>query len=349
MDGSGIEPALRAWTRFACRGWRDEGVATPRGSPPAAGIERLGLAPLLFRALRDRQDARAGLFAAAYHRAAGQNLALFGPMARARDTLLDHGITPLLIKGGAFLLRHAPGDLGVRALADLDVLVGPERFDEALARLTEAGWRRLVPALRYSSRVAPAIALVSTGARGISTQLDLHRHLAQWPLLKELPARAIAQAETVGGWPMISVAHSVLLVAAHRTRHAFANDARDLVDLAAAVTAIDDAAWARVVEEGAGLGLTGALYAVMRQAAWWLDEEDGAIARRAAALRSRLHPARAALLDRLADPAFVLARSSPWAGPLGRNFGVFPAAFHAPWRSLVAAIVFLPRRALEGR
>lgn len=348
MGGPGIEPALLEWARFAYRGWRDEGVSAPSGSPPAAGIECLGLGPLLHRALRHRRDARAEAFAVAHQRAAGPNLALVGRVARARDALLAHGITPVLIKGGAFLLRHSPGDLGVRALADFDLLVGPERFDEAFARLAEAGWRRLVPALTHSSRVAPAITLVTTDARGISVQLDLHRHLAQWPLLKEFPARVIAQAETVGGWPMSTVAHSALLVAAHRARHAFANDARDLVDLAAASHAMDDAAWVRVEDEGAELGLTGALYGAMRQAAWWLDEEGGPGARRAAAVRARLGRGRVALLDRMADPRFVLMRSSPWAGPLGRNFAVFPAAFHAPWRSLVAAAVFLPRRVMEG-
>lgn len=349
MTGPGIEPALREWARFAFRGWRDEGVPAPAGSPPAAGIERLGLGPLLHRALRDRRDARAEAFAVAHQRAAGPNLALVGRVARARDALLAHGITPVLIKGGAFLLRHSPGDLGIRALADFDLLVGPERFDEAFARLAESGWRRLVPALRHSSRVAPAITLVSTDARGVDVQLDLHRHLAQWPLLKEFPARVISQAETVGGWPMSTLAHAALIVGAHRARHAFANDARDLVDLAAASHALDDGAWARVAGEATGLRLTGALHGALRQAACWLDEEDGPLARRAAFLRSHLGRARAALLDRMSDPAFVLTRSSPWSGPLGRNFGVFPAALHAPWRALVAAAVFLPRRVVEGR
>jgi hypothetical protein len=234
-------------------------------------------------------------------------------------------------------------------MADFDLLVGPEPFDEAFAALSEAGWRRASPELQFSSRVAPAVTLVTKDAGGVAVQIDLHRHLAQWPLLKEMPARVVAGAEAPGGWHLPSPLHAALVVGLHRTRHAFANDARDLTDLAVTSSTLTDELWGDVVREARLLGLTGALYAVVRQAAWWFGSDGDALTTRAVALRARLGGLRVALLDRMAAPAFALTLSSPWSGPLGRNFGVFPAAFHSPVRSVVAAMVFLPRRVVERR
>lgn len=342
-------PELREWTRFAWQGWHDATTRAPAGAPPSAGLRRLGLAPLVFRLLRRRDDERAAGFGDSHRNTAGSNLLLFARAARARDVLAQRAIVPVLIKGGAFVLRSSPNDAGVRAFADLDLLVGPARFDEALAALTAAGWRRGDPALRYSSRVAPAVALVTADPSGLPAQLDLHRHLAQWPLLRALPARVMAGAEPIGGWSVCSTRHAVLVAALHRARHAFANDARDLFDLWVSASGIDEEGWNGLVQEAAAFGLTGALYGAMRQAAWWFGGEDDVVTRRARSLRAPLGRLRAALLDRMAAPAFALTQASPWSGPAGRNFGVFPAAFHAPFASLVAAVVFLPRRVMEGR
>ncbi len=345
----GVEPALREWTRFAWRGWRDATAPAPAGPPPVEALRNLGLAPVVFRLLRRRDDARAAAFGDSHRNTAGSNLLQFARVARARDALAARGITPVLIKGAAFVLRYSPGDAGVRAFADLDLLVGPARFDVALEVLTTSGWRRGAPGLRYSSRVAPAIALVADDPSGMPVQLDLHRGLAQWPLLRRLPAKVMAAAEILGGWPVCSARHLALVAALHRARHAFANDARDLFDTMVATGGLDDASWAGLMEEAAAEGLTGALYGTMRQAAWWFAADEDAALRRVAALRRALGPVRRALLDRMADPALPLTRSSKWSGPAGRNFAVFPAAFHAPFASLVAAAVFLPRRVIEGR
>ncbi len=338
---------LGAWTRFVARGWRDPSVAAPGCDLPAADLVRLGIGPLAYRVLRDRGDARALQFEPHHRRASLQNLATVARVAPARELLGSRGITPVLIKGGAFLLRHSPSDLGVRAMADFDLLVGPERFDEAFAVLTEAGWRRASPELKYSSRVSPAVTLFSADAHGATVQIDLHRHLAQWPLLKELPAVVIAHAEEQGGWVLPSARHAALIVALHRARHAFANDGRDLLDLAVSTSGIDDSGWAAVLDEARALGVTGALCGAMGQAAWWFGGDGDPLACRSLALRARLGHVRVALLDRMAAPACALTQTSPWSGPVGRNFGVFPAAFDAPLRSLVAAAVFLPRRVME--
>lgn len=338
---------LRAWTHFAWRAWRDPDVEPPRVALPIEDVRLLGLGPLVFHALRARGDERAAGLTDLHRASAGANLVAFARVARARDALRQHGIAPVLIKGGAFLLRHSAVDVGVRTLADLDLLVEGARFDEALEVLRADGWHAAFPGRARSGRVAPAIGLLAAGAGGAAVQLDLHRHLTQWPLLRALAPRVLAGAETVGGWAVPTARHAVLIVALHRARHAFANDARDLFDLAADATSLGDDGWRSVVEEAEELGLTGALYGALHQAAWWLG--DAGIARRASGAGERLGPVRRRVIARMADPSFVLTQRSPWMGPLGRNLGVFPAALHAPFASLAAAALYLPARAIEGR
>jgi hypothetical protein len=182
---------------------------------------------------------------------------------------------------------------------------------------------------------------------GAEVQLDLHRHLAQWPLLSGLPAEVLQRSEVVNGWRLPSLADAALVLAVHRARHAFANDARDLVDLRHNLAELDDRAWDQLAVDARRLGLTGALYGAMRQALWWFaDDLDPALGR-LGRLRCELGLVRRAAIDRMANISLPLTQSSPWGGPLGRNFGVFPAAFHAPLRSIVAAAVFLPRRVAE--
>jgi hypothetical protein len=343
------DASMRRWAWFASRGWRDASMEPPTGEFPVGALRRLGLAPMAHQALRVLGDPRAAELAEDYRTAASRNLALFAKVAAAREVLDAAGIPAVLIKGGAFLVRCCPRDFGTRPMADLDLLVGPDRFDEAFSLLSNAGWRRTSPELKYSSRVSPAVTLSADLGGGAEVQLDLHRHLAQWPLLSGLPAEVLQRSEVVNGWRLPSLADAALVLAVHRARHAFANDARDLVDLYCCIADLDDGDWRHLVVEAGRLGLTAALYGAMRQSLWWFADDLDPALWRLAALRRELGVFRRTAIDRMANISLPLTQSSRWGGPLGRNFGVFPAAFHAPLRSIVAAAVFLPRRVLEPR
>ena len=151
------------------------------------------------------------------------------------------------------------------------------------------------------------------------------------------------------GWQTCGPADEILMVAVHRARHVFANDARDLVDLAVAVEELDDPAWEALLDDAEASGLTGALYASLRQMAWWLAGPEDAVTGRVEELRRSLPGARTRQLDGMAGPELVLTRASPLATPLGRHGRVFPATIGGYWRSLAAALVFLPARLVEGR
>ena len=50
------------------------------------------------------------------------------------------GIEPVILKGGVNLFEPAFGDPGARMMRDLDCLVPPDRFEEAISVADVAGW-----------------------------------------------------------------------------------------------------------------------------------------------------------------------------------------------------------------
>lgn len=62
-------------------------------------------------------------------------------LAGLDDVLGPLGVEPIVTKGAA-LLTTVYSPAGIRSMADVDVVVGADRFDEAMAALIEAGWRR---------------------------------------------------------------------------------------------------------------------------------------------------------------------------------------------------------------
>jgi hypothetical protein len=70
-------------------------------------------------------------------------------LSRVQDALSPFGIRAVPLKGIA-LSHIAHGDAGIRRTSDLDVLVAPDRFEEAVGRLEAAGLERGVEPLdRY--------------------------------------------------------------------------------------------------------------------------------------------------------------------------------------------------------
>jgi hypothetical protein len=261
---------------------------------------------------------------------------------------VSEGVPCVLIKGGAFLVRFSPDDLGVRPLADVDMLVPDGAFERALTLLTGHGWMPIENGKVRSGPMAPAVTLAAETKAGC-TQVDLHRQLAQWPLLPRLPRELLARAEACHDWLVPPARDMVLIAASHRARHGFLLDARDLADVQRAVEDLGKDEWRRLRREAARHGLTGAVYATMRQATWWFGAA-GEWERPSAPvleLRGAIGPLRRTLLERMAHVAGPYAGAPVWQRPVVRNFAVNFAAFHTPSRVLVSAATFLPRRARE--
>jgi hypothetical protein len=83
-------------------------------------------------------DARAAL-RASIEQTAVHNTRTLAELARATAILRAAGIASVAMKGAALLTRHYPRP-GMRYTYDFDLLVDPERIDEAVARLRAAGY-----------------------------------------------------------------------------------------------------------------------------------------------------------------------------------------------------------------
>ena len=321
-------------------------TSVPDGEIPQAVVEHFGLGTLLQRALAHAGDSRAAQFTGWARSVTAQNLRLFADGARIRDELERAGITPVLLKGGAFVVRCAPGDVGIRRMADLDLLVGPGRFPDAARRLESLGMERVPPVYRFSSRIAPAWTFVLPNATG-GTQIDLHRHVAQWPVQTTFGRRVQAEREWVSGWQLPRRAHMLMLAAMHRARHGFALAGRDLLDIQRLGDDLDEPGWRDLAHDVGRERLIGACYAAVRQAAWWFDERGDAHPG-VRALRAVIGDGRRRLMERMAPPEGALAPDEFWQRPIVRNLLVGPVALGSTWRSAVAAATFLPLRVMDA-
>ncbi len=129
--------------------------------------ELLDLVPPVWRAkMRD-----------VYETVAMRNAVLLHDLAAAGKTLAAAGIEWIPLKGSALLSRGVYPDRGLRLLSDLDVLVRPERCEEAFELLKRQGYRVLVdnePDARHMPPLVNSRGTVIELHRGIGNQVALH-------------------------------------------------------------------------------------------------------------------------------------------------------------------------------
>jgi hypothetical protein len=108
-------------------------------------------------------------------------------MLRAVDALGRAGIDHRVLKGNA-LAHTTYRDPSMRVFGDVDLLTPSETFDDAVAALIAAGYRRSWPQLRpgFDRRFTKAVTLKAQDGR----QIDLHRTFLMGPfgLTIDLPA-----------------------------------------------------------------------------------------------------------------------------------------------------------------
>lgn len=109
----------------------------------ALSDESVQLLPLLYRNLSRLGVERAATarYASVYRHSWASNRLTFRAVADAVARLDEAGIKTMLLKGGALALLHY-GDLGVRSMLDVDVLVPQDRYADARAVLLAEGWTK---------------------------------------------------------------------------------------------------------------------------------------------------------------------------------------------------------------
>jgi hypothetical protein len=145
-------------------------------------IDRLDLSskrmlPLLYRNLKAEgvEDPLIKQLKNAYLRNWSRNQVVFRHMAEILRCFHDAGLKTLLLKGAPLVLLYYR-DYGVRAMADLDVLVPTAQALTALDLLNRNGWQRTDawPEILYESYISVGSAACFSDVCG--RQLDLHWH-----------------------------------------------------------------------------------------------------------------------------------------------------------------------------
>lgn len=104
---------------------------------------------------------------------AAKNRRLFDAGRHLLAVLAEAGIATLILKGGA-LVPQRYGDLGIRPMSDLDVVVPTSQAEAAIHALEDAGWSPRTAVTPAFIRMQHAIDLLETGT---SLKCDLHWHI----------------------------------------------------------------------------------------------------------------------------------------------------------------------------
>jgi hypothetical protein len=228
------------------------------------------LLPLVYRNLGPESfDAEvAGRLKGLYRRSWSRNHLLFKRAAAAIGALEAAGVETLVIKG-ASLAALSYGDVGVRPMDDVDVLVPVERTREAIAALTGAGWSPGHDDPLTWTEVHHSLGFA--GSQG--GEVDLHWFALWQPARDEQLWQASVPMELAGVATRAPCpADQLLLACVHGTPWSPLPPFRWIADAAAVIhSAGDELEWDRLVAEAERRRLTVASGAALS----YLREEFG--------------------------------------------------------------------------
>lgn len=208
----------------------------------AACAGRANVIPALYSAVRGRSDVPPDvmdMLSTAHHQALTSNVILLAELDRILAALTAQAVPVILLKGASFL-RHHGWDIGLRSMADLDLLIRRADLDRAGQALAEIGF------VQEPGDLAPGFSEAFLGECSFAKshprfcRLDLHHRLyvfgrarlendAVWD--RSVPARGAP--ETVRA---LSTEDEIHYLAFHLAFHHKGEGLKWLVDLARLVS-----------------------------------------------------------------------------------------------------------------
>lgn len=180
--------------RFVCAGLRaswDAGAPTEARDIALRGgldwetvgalAKREALAPLLWTALRHQAWLPADVAAALqgdYQRVGARNMLLLRELETVLTALAP---TPVIVLKGAALVEALYGNVALRPMVDLDLLIHPADVERALGAVERLGYQRTTAELRPGATLEFESELMLRKAGPLETQLELHWHLLDSP------------------------------------------------------------------------------------------------------------------------------------------------------------------------
>lgn len=183
-----------------------------------------------------------------YARTVASNLKLYRQLGQVLTTMQAAGIPTLLLKG-AHLAQTVYGDIGLRAMSDLDLLVTEADLPRAHQLLLALGYR---PPTTISSTFHHLPELSKPGAFPIDLHWTImpirqHQSLPMTPLWQRAIPLDGALAGAVGLVPVDLLLHLILHTA---VQHTFVFGLRSLYDIATVIRTYDATLdWSQVAEQ----------------------------------------------------------------------------------------------------
>lgn len=239
------------------------------------------------------------------------------------DTFAADGIDFVVLKGLP-LSQRLHGSPLLRESIDIDLLVAPNRFEDALKSLTGSGWRCVRPNFRETPRRKrwhDGIVKDRLFARaGGGTAIELHHRLLNNPSLFNPPFERLladGRLQAVAGrrYPVLGDDHLLPYLACHGLEH-YWHRLKWLCDIAALVAALDDERLGRLAERCGRQGLGAAFGSAFRLCADELRVGAKALEPSADGLRVRMVSRRARRewrSDYAQGPRWALNAATGWA------------------------------------
>lgn len=316
---------VQRWGRWA---WDAVQGADSTAAPAEMPVEELcafGLAGLVHAALKTAGDPRHASLGPRAREVIAANLMrplVLEPVLSAFDRA---GIRAVLFKGAATTERFEILR-GIRGVGDADLLVAPADFGRAREVLSGLGFSAEAssePVSHWSNNERSFVR--SDGG----LEIDLHRGLHRWPLFTRLSEAVVTTSiQANHGWrPQLEMIP--LIVAAHRAKHGYTADVRELLDVAVTFRAFEPSRFSALVGRSFELGVAGALYGLWTLVRSWFGPTSRAESAAYADLREQLG----------------------WRRPLVDALVALdgPADINKPWRRRAFLKLYAPQPLLTDR
>jgi len=250
--GDGRTPLETARIQWLQRRWNPQAPAPPLGTETAALAEDPFVAPLLYAALKEEPGVPPDALAAlrqAYEQNGLRNALLLHELGQALRALATAGVPALALKGAA-LAESVYGNVALRPMRDMDVLVRAEDAPRALRVLAAQGYRPEEAEPHAGVTLAYENELLLRKAGRLDFVLEVHWSLLDSPFYQHALQMdwfwATAVPVRIGGQPahMLGPAAQLVYLCAHAVLHHGGRDLLWLHDVAALLQhAGDDLDW----------------------------------------------------------------------------------------------------------
>jgi len=181
-------------------------------------------------------------------------------------------IRPVMFKGGALIARY-PEFLGMRPMADLDIIVRGSDLAKTHGFMRSQGYKDLIGAGRFGNRLSKGWAMV-LGTGFEHQNIDLHTRVTEPPVCTSLSKSILESNEMANGFRIPDIYDCISMISLHVVRSGMVRPIYEYLDLLWYVCQLDDVQWQRCLERAGFHRLVPALYLSLRQAVWLTMAQD---------------------------------------------------------------------------